>query len=199
MLRMMVGKSPPSNFVFPGPSGEQGVAAEEDRVAFEPEAHGARRVAGGEDGVQPQPADLEHVVVDQHVVVARQHRRVLGRDGHRVAGVAQLGHGLDVVPVAVGLEHPAHAEHPAEVEQALVLVGGVEQHRVAGLGAPEHEHVVLEVSDDHLVDLGARGAPDEGVSGHDGQAIPTIRWPDPDVRSSAIESWESAPQRPELT
>ena len=39
--------------------------------------------------------------------------------------------GLDVVPVAVGRQDPADAGRPADLEQQLVLVGGVEQHRVA--------------------------------------------------------------------
>ena len=65
------------------------------------------------------------------------------------------GHGLDVVPVAVGLQHPAHAEALGQLEQLLVLVGGVEQHGVAGLLAAQHEHVVLVGPDDDLVDLEA--------------------------------------------
>jgi hypothetical protein len=50
-----------------------------------------------------------------------------GRRRPPCSRVADGGHRLDVVPVAVGLEHRAHAEAAAEVEQALVLVGGVEQ------------------------------------------------------------------------
>ena len=90
-------------------------------------------------------------------------RGVLGGDAHGVAGVAQLRHGLDVVPVAVRLEHPAHAEALAQLEQALVLVGGVEQHGVAGLGAAEDEDVVVDGSHHHLVDLDPGGVPDQRV------------------------------------
>ena len=84
---------------------------------------------------------------------------------------AHRGHGLDVVPVAVGLEHPPHAEPLAELEQALVLVGGVEQHGVAG---PQHalhqahdaarrgvlagaeRHAGIEIDDDLAVLCGVR-------------------------------------------
>ena len=66
--------------------------------------------------------------------------------------------------MAVGLEHPAHAEALAQLEEPLVLVGGVEQHRVAGLGAAQHEHVVVDGPHHHLVDLDPRGVPDQRVS-----------------------------------
>jgi hypothetical protein len=54
----------------------------------------------------------------------------------------------------VGLEHLAHPERPAELQQPLVLVGGVDQHGVAALLATQDEHVVVHGADDHLVDLG---------------------------------------------
>ena len=94
-------------------------------------------------------------------------------DPHRVAGVAQLRHGLDVVPVAVGLEHPPHAEPLAQLEQALVLVGGVEEHGVAGLGAAQHEHVVVDRTHHDLVDLDPGGIPDQRVS-HAEQRMPRL-------------------------
>ena len=55
--------------------------------------------------------------------------------------------------MAVGLEHPPHAEALGQLEQLLVLVGGVEQHGVAGLPAAQHEHVVVVRADHELVDL----------------------------------------------
>ena len=82
--------------------------------------------------MQAQAADLDDRVVLDDVVVGREHGGVLGGHADLVAGVAHGGHGLDVVPVAVGLEHPAHVEPLAQLEQLLVLVGGVEQHGVAG-------------------------------------------------------------------
>ena len=41
-----------------------------------------------------------------------------GGDADPVAGVAHRRHGLDVVPVAVGLEHPAHAERAGTARAA---------------------------------------------------------------------------------
>jgi hypothetical protein len=111
-------------------------------------------VPGCGDGAQAQTADLDDRVVLEDVVVGREHGRVVGGDRHAVAGVAHGGDGLDVVPVAVGLQHLAHAELAAQLEQELVLVGGVEQDGVARLGAAEHEHVVVERPDHDLVDLG---------------------------------------------
>ena len=70
-----------------------------------------------------------------------------------VAGVAQLRDGLDVVPVAMGLEDLAHAEVAAELEQLLVLVGGIDEHGVACLLAADDEDVVVDRPDDDLVDL----------------------------------------------
>ena len=143
---------------------EEGVAAEEDRVPLEQEAHRTRGVAGGVHRVQPQPADVDHRLVLDHLVVGREHPGVLGGDADRVAGVAELRHRLDVVPVAVRLDHPAHAEALAQLEEELVLVGGVEQHGVAGLGAAEDEDVVVDRSHHHLVDLDPGGIPDQRVS-----------------------------------
>ena len=120
-------------------------------------------MAGGVDRVQAQPPDVDHRLVLDHLVVGRQHPGVLGGDAHGVAGVAQLRHRLDVVPVAVRLEHPAHAEALAQLEEALVLVGGVEQHGVAGLGAAEDEDVVVDRSHHHLVDLHPGRVPDQRV------------------------------------
>ena len=74
---MIVAKSPPANFVAPGPAGEQRVAAEQHRRALDLEADRARRVPGVVDRVQAQAADLDHLgVVDEHVVAdVLEHRR----------------------------------------------------------------------------------------------------------------------------
>ena len=103
--------------------------------------------------MQAQPADLEHRLVLQDVVVAGQHRRVLGGDRDAVAGIAHLRHRTDVVEVAVRLDDLTDAEALAQLEEPLVLVGGVDEQRVAGLLAPQHEHVVVPGADDDLVDL----------------------------------------------
>ena len=102
---------------------------------------------------EPQATDLEQVVVLEQEVVGGQHVGVLGSYRHLVAGVAELRDGLDVVPVAVGLDDLAHAERAAELEQLLVLVGGVDEERVAGLAAAHDEDVVVVRPDDHLVNL----------------------------------------------
>ena len=93
------------------------------------------------------------VVLEEHVVAdVLQLRRVELRDGDLVAGLADGRHGLDVVPVAVRLEHPPHAERLAQLEQPLVLVGGVDEDGVTGAPAAHDEHVVLVRTDDDLVD-----------------------------------------------
>ncbi len=130
MERTMVGKSPPSNLVAPGPPGKSVSPA-----------------------LQAQAADLDDGVVLENEVIGRQHRGVLGSHAHLVSGVAHLGHGLDVVPVAVGLEDLAHVQPLAKVQELVVLVGGVEHHGVARLPAPHDEHVVVHRPDHHLGDL----------------------------------------------
>jgi hypothetical protein len=97
-------------------------------------------------------ADGQHLVVGEHEVVGRQHRRVGAGDPDLDPRVAHGLDGPDVVPVAVGGEHPAHAGGPRDVEQELVLVGGVDDHRFTGARAADDEHVVLERADDELVD-----------------------------------------------
>jgi hypothetical protein len=97
---------------------------------------------------------MEHVVVVEHEVVGGEHGRVLAGHTHLVARVPNGGDGLDVVPVAVRLEDPAHVEPLAQLEQLLVLVGGVQEHGVARLLAAQHEDVVVHRAHDQLVDLG---------------------------------------------
>ncbi len=154
---MIVWKSPPSNLRRPGPPGKRVSPLKRIGVPST-----AKQI---EPGVCPGVAtvrirrlpDLDHDVVLDHHVVGREHRRVGGGHPHRVPGVTHGGHRLDVVPVPVGLEHLPDPEVPAELEQLLVLVGGVDQDGVAGLLAPDHVDVVVHRADYDLVDL------DEGV------------------------------------
>ncbi len=74
-------------------------------------------------------------------------------DRHLVARLPQLGDRLDVVPVAVGLYDASHAEVAAQLEQLLVLVGGIDEEGLSGLLAPHDEDVVVHRPDDHLVNL----------------------------------------------
>src|SRR5438270_632910 len=84
----------------------------------------------------------------------RRAARLGRRDADLVARVADRGDGLDVVPVAVGLEHLADVEPLAQLEQPLVLVGRVEQHRVTRLLAAQDVDVVVHRTDADLGDLG---------------------------------------------
>ena len=102
-------------------------------------------------------ADGDHVVVGDHEVVGGQHVGVLARDADVDAGVAHRRDRLDVVPVPVRGEHPAHAGCPAHLEQQLVLVGGVDDDRLAGALAAHDEHVVLDRPDDELLDADGGG------------------------------------------
>jgi hypothetical protein len=124
-------------------------------------------VAGGEDRAQPEAPHADHGVVLQQVVVGGQHPGVAGRDGDPVAGVPDGGHGLDVVPVAMGLEHRPDPEPGAEVEEALVLVGRVDEDGLAGGLVPQHEDVVLVRPDHDLVHLGLLVRPVQRVCAHD--------------------------------
>ena len=53
----------------------------------------------------------------------------------------------------MGLHDLAHLEVPAEREQLLVLVGGVDEQSDAAQAAAHHEDVVVQRPDDHLVNL----------------------------------------------
>ena len=75
------------------------------------------------------------------------------RYGNLVTGLAQLRDRLDVVPVAMGLDDLAHPEVAAQLQELLVLVGGVDEQCLAALATAHHKDVVVERSDDHLVDL----------------------------------------------
>ena len=114
-----------------------------------------------------------HLVVGEHEVVGRQHRRVVGRDADVDAGVAHRLDRLDVVEVAVRGEHAAHAGGLAHLEQQLVLVGGVDDDRLTGARAADHEHVVLERPDDQLLDA-HRGRLVVGGTRHGFRVPPTL-------------------------
>ena len=89
------------------------------------------------------------------------------------AGVADRGDRLDVVEVTVGREDAAHAGGPAHLEQQLVLVGGVDDHRFAAALAAHDEHVVLVRPDDELLDA-HRGRLVVGRTRH-GSRVPGTR------------------------
>ena len=107
---------------------------------------------GRVDRAEAEVADLDHLVVGDREVVARQHLRVLGGDTDVDPGVAHLGDGLNVVKVSMGGEHPPDARGPGDLEQELVLVRGVDQDGLAGALVAQDEHVVLVRPDDQLVD-----------------------------------------------
>jgi hypothetical protein len=68
------------------------------------------------DRTEAEPAHLEDVVVFEQEVVRGEHVCILGSHRHLVAGFSKLRDGLDVIPVAMGLDHLAHAEPLAELE-----------------------------------------------------------------------------------
>ena len=124
---MMVAKSAFSNEVLPGPPGK--------RVSPVNSSGVPSTVKHIEPGVwpgvamvpMPQPADLQHRAVLEDLVVGGEHAGVGGGDGHVDPGVAHGLDRLDVVPVAVGLDHLAHAEGSAQLEEFVVLVGRVDR------------------------------------------------------------------------
>ena len=126
--------------------------------------------------MEPEAADFDHFgVVDEHVVAdLLQHRRVERGDGDLVARLAHGRHRLDVVPVPVRLEHPLHAEALAQVEELLVLVGGVEENRLTGRETAHHEHVVLVRPDHHLVHLGIGVRPVERVGSRHSHSLAVV-------------------------
>ncbi len=136
-----------------GSAGEQRVAAEQERLVDDLEADRTRRVAGSGDRVELGPSDLDDGVVFEEVVIGRQHGGIGRGDTDLVPGVTNLGNGLDVVPVPVGLQDSADPEGTAKVEEHFVLVGRVEQDGVTAVAAPDHEYVVVDRTDDDLVDL----------------------------------------------
>jgi hypothetical protein len=133
-------------------AGEQRVAAEQHGMTLEQETRAAPRVAGRVDRVQAKIADFDHVVVRDREVVCGEHLGVLGGDTDVDTGVAHLRHRLDVIEVAVRSEDAPNAGGTRDLEQQLVLVGGVDKDCVAGALVAHHEHVVLVRSDDDLVD-----------------------------------------------
>ena len=155
----MESKSPPSKPVLPGPPGKKGVAGEEQRGPLDGEADGAGRVARRGQRTNAQVTDGELLLIGENEVVARQHPGVRLGHRHRDPGVPHGGHRLDVVPVPVGLHHLVHAQVGADLEQGLVLVGGVDEHGIARPLRADHIDVVVHGADHYLVDFRRRIAP----------------------------------------
>jgi hypothetical protein len=105
--------------------------------------------------VEPQASDVDDRVVLDEEVVGREHAGVGARHPDVDPGLPHCGNGLDVVPVTVGLEDLGDPERPTELEQPVVLVGGVEQHGRARPTTTQHVDVVVDGADDDPVDLGA--------------------------------------------
>ena len=55
--------------------------------------------------------------------------------------------------MAVRLDHPPHAESLAGLKQQLVLVGGIDEERLARLFAAQHKDVVIDRPHDVAVDF----------------------------------------------
>ena len=155
---MICSKSPPGALVLPGAAGEQRVAAEQ-------------RSGGPRAGTTWSPACGRGCGSCAAAGRRPRSRRRRGsrsrRPGASSASSAAIPTSipasriavdrLDVVPVPVRGEHPAHAGGPAHLEQELVLVGGVDDDGLAGARAAHDEHVVLERADDRACRCGRSG------------------------------------------
>ena len=130
---MMVAKSPPANFGVARPAREQRVAAEQHRRALAAGSTSSRGCGPGCDGVQPQPADLDHL---RRRATRRSRRGQHGRVGLGDARPRSRPRGWagrpGCGPSGRGSRAPGARPAAAQLEQLLVLVGRVEQHRVAG-------------------------------------------------------------------
>ena len=144
-----------------GTAGEERVAGEEQRSVVKRKRDRARRVARVVDRVEPQLANFDHLgVVEEHVVAHLGELRCIQLgDRYLVARLAHCRDRLDVVPMAVGLQDTFDAERIAQLEEALVFVGCIEQDRLAGCFAAHDEDIVLVRADDHLVNLGVGVGP----------------------------------------
>jgi hypothetical protein len=123
------------------------------------------------DRADLEAANLEERVVLEYEVVPGQHGSVGRRHRHLIPRIAYRRHGLDVVPVAVRLDHSPDPEVAAQLQEPFVLVGGIDEQCVAGLAAPHDVDVVVHRSDDDPVHLdGAVPVVDEGL-GHDSHLL----------------------------
>ena len=75
-------------------------------------------MARGVNSVQAQASDFDYFfVIEKHVVADVFEPWCIERsDSNFVARFAHGGHGLNMVPVAVGFEHSAHAERVAQLK-----------------------------------------------------------------------------------
>ena len=124
------------------------------------EAHRTRGVAGRGDRANPEPPHPEDDVIFEQLVIGGEHVGIRFGHRHRIAGVTDGRYRLDVIPVPMGLDHAADPEALTEVEEKVVLVGGVHEEGVARPAAPQHVDVVVHRSHDGAVKLAGRVLPD---------------------------------------
>ena len=152
----MVEKSECSKEVLPGPPGKRVSPVNRSGVPstakhIEPGVcPGVAMVA-----IRSRPTSEDRFVLED-LVVGREHARIGCGHRHVDSGIADSLDSLDVVPMAVGLHHLADVEGLAQLEQLVVLVGGVDQHRVACRPAPHDVDVVVDGADHQAVDLHGR-------------------------------------------
>ena len=147
-------------------AGKQGVAREEHWGVFEREADRTGGVAGGMGGPDTKVADLDDVIVFEQGVVTGQHGGVLVADPDPNAGLPDGLDGLDVIPMTVRLDDLAHPQVAGDLEESVVLVGGVNKEGLATSPAPDHVNVVFHRSDHETVDFGGGIGPNEGYVVH---------------------------------
>ena len=158
---------------------EQGVAREQDVDVslvggLEDERHGPGGVAGGVDGVEGDPAELDHLAVLHRLVGPAPGdldvRRV--EPPGDVESGFHLVEGTEMVLVAVGGEDRAHRQPITRSDDAGRLGGGVDDHRPFRLRTRDHVAVVVVGPDAQLLDLdhGCASSP-VGPHGTDGKEL----------------------------
>ncbi len=113
------------------------------------------------DRAKPQLSHLVHGVIVQEMVVAREQVGVFGADPDVDTSLLHRLDGPDVIPVAVGLEHGGDAEAEGHAQQSVVLVGGVDERRLAAPSTAHHVHVVIHWTHHEAVNLAHGVGPDE--------------------------------------
>ena len=170
---MICSKSPPGRLVLPAPPGNSVSPLNSDRVALEQERRGARRVARVVDRAQPEVADRDHLVVGDHEVVGREHRRRPRRrcptsmPASRIASTAWM---WSQWPWVVSTRRTPVALLTSSRSSCSLAASMID--RLAGALAAHDEHVVLERADDELVDAHGGGL----VVGGARHALQGTRW-----------------------
>ncbi len=158
---MMVAKFPPSKVVLPGPPGNKVSPVNSSGVFSRAKQMLPGVCPGRVDRAKAEVPDGVDRVVLEEMVVAREEMGVFVAHPDVDARFAHRLDGANVIEMSVGLEDRSDPEALGHAQQALVLIGGVDQGGFAASSAAHHVDIVCVITHHEAMNLARGVRPDQ--------------------------------------